>query len=249
MARTDANLTIMILVREFLPEYWPGWTDAEKAMLSDSKAMGDIIKKRLENGGCEIAEMYGIIYSKDDKHLWDEYQMIYKLGFKLPHIHIVIKFKPKKGKTLGLELIGVKSNFIEPPKAGRYSYDNMLAYLIHIKYHKKYQYDSHDVITFAGKDYMEYYREKYEAWMNGRAQLLVNNTKADLNTLKTRIVEDENFTVDDGVLDANYSKVYMMYHARVDKVFESRKRVEALRQRAEEKRRKETEKKEIINFI
>lgn len=205
MARKEAILSTITLAQDFLPEHWPGWTDEEKAMLGDCKAMGEIIKKRLEAGGCEITEMYGIIHDKDEHRLWNEYEMIYKLQFSLAHIHIVVKLAPEKGKTLDelAALIGIKSSFIEKPKAGRYAYDNMLAYLVHIKYHKKYQYEPHDVYTFAGKDYMDYYRNRYEAWMNGRAKLLVKNTKADLDTLLAKIVEDENFTEDDIFLDEN----------------------------------------------
>lgn len=245
MARKDATLRTLTLAQDFAPEHWPGWTGAEKAMLGNCEEMGKIIKKRLEDGGCEIVEMYGMIHDKDEHRLWDEYEMLYKLQFSLAHIHIVVKLAPEKGKTFDelAELIGIKSNYIEKPKAGRYAYDNMLAYLTHIKYHKKYQYAPQDVITFAGKDYMEYYRERYEAWMKGRAKLLVKNTKADLDTLIAKIVKDENFTEDNIFLDRDYSEIYMLNGDKIDKVFALRRYVMGKRKIAEEKRQREAEEK------
>ena len=52
----------------------------------------------------------------------------------------------------------------QKPKTGRYSYDNMLSYLTHIKYKDKLQYDPHDVLTLAGPDYMDYYNSRVESW-------------------------------------------------------------------------------------
>ena len=57
MARKEANLNNILFSQDFLPEHW-NWTDVEKAHLGNVAEMGEIIKTRLENGGCEIEEMY-----------------------------------------------------------------------------------------------------------------------------------------------------------------------------------------------
>ena len=57
----------------------------------------------------------------------------------------------------------------------------------HIKNDNKYQYDPHDVATIVGKKYIEYYRERYEAWTRRRAERKKNDTKNTLNFLKVGI--------------------------------------------------------------
>ena len=64
--------------------------------------------------------------------------------------------------------IGISPEIIEKPKPGRYSYDNMLSYLTHIKYVDKIQYAPEDVVTLAGSDYMDYYNERKKRWIKAR---------------------------------------------------------------------------------
>lgn len=88
--------------------------------------MGNVIKTRLENGGCKISEMYAVKHDKDESKLWNEYTMTYDVKFTTNHAHFLIKFS--EGKTL------------------------------------------EEIATLVGKKYIEYYRERYEAWTRGRAE-------------------------------------------------------------------------------
>ena len=103
-----------LFAQGFLPQYW-NWTDEEKTHIGNITEMGEIIKTRLENGGCEIAEMYAIKHDKDEQKIWNEYKMIYEVKFTSNHAHFVIRFK--KGDKLAVlaSLIGVEPSFIEKP--------------------------------------------------------------------------------------------------------------------------------------
>lgn len=230
MSRRDADLNTVMVVQDFVRDHWK-WTDQEKKALGDCKAMGNIVKTRLEDGGCEIEELYAVLHDKDDHKLWDEYQMIYRLHFTSRHIHIVIKFKPGKGKTLDeiAELIGVASNYIEKPRPGRYAYDNMLAYLCHIKYAEKFQYDPHTVVTIAGKDYIEYYRERYEAWCRGRAIRITKKTEKSLEMILGRIADDSQFTKCDIAVDEDLMRTYILHRRKIEAAFEARKEIQDLK--------------------
>ena len=59
--------------------------------------------------------------------------------------------------------IGVCPEIIEKSKPGRHSYNNMLAYLTHIKYEDKIQYPPEAVVTLAGTDYMVHYNKHKES--------------------------------------------------------------------------------------
>lgn len=224
MARTEATLSCITLAQDFRPEHWPGWTDEEKKLLGVIEAMGRNIKKRLEAGGCVLLEMYGIKHDKDEHKLWDEYNMAYKLHFGVVHAHYVIKFASGRGETLKklAELIGITPNYIEKPRRGRFSYDNMLSYLLHIKYPEKYQYEPQAVVTLAGSDYMVYYREQHEAWMRGRAKKIIKNAKDNLDSLLTKIVEDDNFNLDDIAKNDDYKKIYTLHSSKIDKALDAR---------------------------
>ena len=231
MARKVANLESVLFAQDFLPEHWD-WSAAEKSKLGDVEEMGKIIKSRLENGGCEIVEMYAIKHDKDENKIWDEYQMIYVLKFTSNHVHFVIKFQKGKGKTLTeiASLIGIEPNFIEKPKRGRYAYDNMLSYLTHIKYDKKYQYNAHSVYTFAGKAYIDHYRERHETWMRGRAEKSVVDAKQLLNYLKVGIAKGE-ILLDDIVMNEEWKFVYILHKDQLDKIFEAKKETDNRREK------------------
>ena len=216
MARKLADLETMMLVQDFQPQHW-NWTDDEKKQLGNLDEMGKIIKSRLENAGCEILEMHGIRHDKDENKIWNEYKMDYDINFQSNHAHFIAKFKKGKGKTLPelAKIVGVEESYIEKPKSGRYAFDNMLSYLIHIKYDKKYQYDVHTVYTFAGKKYIEHYRERYESWMRGRAKKSVASTKELVDFLINGIA-DGAITFDNIVSNEEWMKVYIINSSRID---------------------------------
>lgn len=240
MATEEAVLNNIMVTQDFVPEHWD-WSDAEKTALGDSEKMGQIILTRLENGGCEVAEMYAILHDKDEAKLWDENERVYTTKFTSNHAHFVIRFT--KGNTL-LELakiIGLEANYIEKPKRGRYAYDNMLSYLTHIKYDKKYQYDVHSVVTIKGKDYMEYYRERHEAWIRGRAERSVKDADALLNYMKDALAKGE-ITKNDIALDKNMKYVYALKKRQLDTIIEAKKEMDLLEKRLLMEQEKEREK-------
>lgn len=219
MARKEANLSCVLLAQDFQPQHW-NWTDEEKTHLGNITEMGEIIKNRLENGGCLIAEMYAIKHDKDEQKIWNEYKMIYEVKFTSNHVHFVIRFK--KGDKLAViaSLIGVEPNFIEKPQRGRYAYDNMLSYLTHIKYAKKYQYDAHDVVTIAGKPYIEYYRERHESWTQGRAVITETELRKTFKFLEHKIFTGE-ITMQEIIFNKEYKIVYRKYRRKIDEAFDN----------------------------
>lgn len=235
MAKRMANLGIAQITQDFLPEHW-NWTDAEKAKLSNVGEMGKIIKARLENAGCEIEEMYGIKHDKDEHILWNEYKKAYESQFTSKHAHFVVKFKKNKGKTLPelASAVGIEENFIEKPKSGRYAYDNMLSYLIHIKYPTKYQYHPSSVCTIAGKDYMDYYSEKRESWMKGRAEKIVTDAKGQLNYLKVGIIKGD-ITLDDIFADDNLKLIYALHKEMLDEKIATKRTIDGMSKKFQEK--------------
>ena len=157
--KKPANLTTFMLSQDFLPEHWD-WDDQEKKILvyyantpDAAKEVGKIILNRIIANGLDVSAAYAIMHDKDEHIIWNEYQNKYISNFTSHHVHFVAKLK--KGETLEriASIVGVEPNFIEKPQRGRYSFDNMLSYLIHIKYPAKYRYNAREVVTFVGKDY------------------------------------------------------------------------------------------------
>lgn len=142
----------------------------ERAALSDCKAAAEIIKKRLEDNGTKVKEMYVIEHKSEASSGAKSEEYHNNTDKAKMHYHILVKFEPSHGATLGeiAKYIGVRPEIIEKPKQGRYSYDDMLAYLTHIKYKNKIQYAPEDVVTLAGTNYMDYYNEYKKKWIKAR---------------------------------------------------------------------------------
>ena len=66
--------------------------------LATIEKMGNVIKTRLENGGCKISEMYAVKHDKDESNLWNEYTMTYdvKLTWKTKDSAVSNIFKQRK---------------------------------------------------------------------------------------------------------------------------------------------------------
>lgn len=169
MAREQADLSFFMLVSDYDPAHY-NWTEKELAALGNCKAVAGVIKKRLEDNGAKVKEMYVIEHKSEKKT--DSRSKEYHNGTDdtKPHYHILVKFEPSHGATLEqiAEYIGVPVNVIVKPKPGRYSYNNWLAYLVHIKYKNKIQYVPQDVLTLAGTDYMDYFNVYKASWEKAR---------------------------------------------------------------------------------
>jgi hypothetical protein len=169
MARKEADLSIFTMASDYDPAHY-NWTKNELAALGDCRATAEIIKKHLEDNGAKVKEMY-VIEHKYDKKADSKAEDHHKgTDETKPHYHILVKFEPSYGATLEeiAEYIGVPPEVIEKSKQGRYSYDDMLAYLTHIKDESKILYAPEDVVTLAGSNYMDYYNQRKERWIKAR---------------------------------------------------------------------------------
>lgn len=223
MARKEADLSCCSIAQALQPEYWE-WTEDElKAVESnDIAVITAVIKERLENGGCEIAEMYAIIHDKDTRTKWDESVSQYVVEDKADHIHCVVKFVKDKGATLTAiaTMVGLEPQFIEKAGKGKYGYDNLLAYLIHIKYPDKYPYEVSEVLTVRGRSYTEIYHERRTDWEKGRAKVQSDKSRADIDWLETMILGGQ-VTFSQVMLTDEYFNIYSRNKRRCDDAFDT----------------------------
>lgn len=167
MARTEADLSHFMFASDYDPVHYK-WTEKELEALEDCKATAEVIKIRLEDNGAKVKEMYVIEHRSEAKAAKEFHSNVDEAQ---RHYHIVVSFEPSHGATLReiAEYIGFPPEVIEKPKPGRYSYNNMLSYLTHIKYEDKIQYPPEDVVTLVGTDYMDYYNANKERWIKARS--------------------------------------------------------------------------------
>jgi len=169
MARLEATLSFFMLASDYDPAHY-NWTEKELAALGDCKATAEVIKKRLEDNGTKVKEMY-VVEHKGEKKTGSKSEKFHGATDEAKmHYHLLVRFEPSHGATLEAiaKYIGVPLEVIEKPHPGRYSYPNSLAYLTHIKYEKKIQYAPEDVVTLAGTEYMDYFNENKERWIKAR---------------------------------------------------------------------------------
>ena len=189
MARLNADLSFFMLVSDYDPAHY-NWTEKELSALGDCKATAEVIKKRLEDNGAKVKEMYAIEHKSEKKADSRSEKFHGATDEAKLHYHILARFEPSHGATLEkiAEYIGVPVKVIVDPKRGRYGYPNNLAYLTHIKYENKIQYAPEAVVTLAGTDYMDYYNANKEGWIKrGRAAVAEKGGK----TLDRRFREAE----------------------------------------------------------
>lgn len=171
MARSEANLAFFMLASDYDPAHY-NWTENELSALGNGcKAIAEVIKKRLEDNGTKVKEMYAIEHKSEKKADSKSKEFHGATDEAKIHYHLLVRFEPSHGAMLQKisEYIGVPMQVIVKPHPGRYSYPNNLAYLTHIKYEKKIQYGPEDVVTLAGTDYMDYYNQYKESWIKARA--------------------------------------------------------------------------------
>ena len=226
MARTESSLNCIGFTQQFQAQYWQ-WSGADSTVLEDVrqrrqeiKAMADIILRRLTDAGMQVAEMYVIRHDKDMEEAWVEAEQKTKQTPKADHIHGLVKFVQGKGGTLNdiASAIGLQTQYVEKAGKGKYAYDNMLAYLIHIKYTDKHQYDPSEVYTAAGRDYKSYSAERMEAWIKGRATVQRKCAVEGIDSLEEKILSGE-ITKNQILLTDELYAVYARGRARCDEAF------------------------------
>lgn len=66
MARTEADLTLFMLTSDYNPAHYD-WTENELTALGDCKATAEVVKRRLEDNGTKVKEMYVIEHRGEKK--------------------------------------------------------------------------------------------------------------------------------------------------------------------------------------
>lgn len=236
MARKENDLTTCGITQTLDPDYFE-WSDEEKKAIEnkDLTAIMNIIGKRLYDANMFVMEMHGIIHDSDIREVWSEVVSNYVIEPKLDHFHLVIKFgKDEDGKVLGgtlskiASVVGIEPQYVEKPQRGRYAYDNMLSYLIHIKYEDKAQYDPKLVLTMGcdkdGKPlytpYMDYYNERRKEWLEGRVKITNQRADANIDTLEEMILRGE-VTKNQIMLTDEYFQIYARHKHKCEDAFDT----------------------------
>ena len=127
MARTEADLTIFMLASDYNPAHYD-WTENELSALGNCKSTAAVIKRRLEDNGAKVKEMYVIEHKGEKKADSESEQFHGATDETKPHYHILVRFEPSHKATLKeiAKYIGVPMQIIVKPKRGGYSYKKNL---------------------------------------------------------------------------------------------------------------------------
>ena len=212
------NLTVVGFTQLLQAPYWR-WAadDPEADALLDGRAepLLSFLVQKLEDAGCKLSAAYGIIHDKD---VYPDH-----LGLKPRHIHGIIRFESRKDSATLSEIastLGIEPQYVEKPKSGRYSFDNMLSYLIHAKYLDKHQYSPMEVVTVRGEDYLHIYDRQNAAWKKGAVKIQRQNSSELLEILKAKII-NEKITKEQILLTNDWFSVYAPHASEVDAVFDA----------------------------
>lgn len=220
--KKEVALTMCGITQALDAKAW-NWSDAEKqAILAENHTqIAKNIYNRLIQKGWNITAFYAIVHDSDSHEVWDEAKAQKVIDYKTHHIHCLVKFADNKQDTLLANIaaaVGISSNYVEKPKSGRYSFDNMLAYLVHAKHEDKYQYSPSLVITLKGEPYPMIYDDRHEDWLKSRATMKVKKFKADIDWLISKILIGE-ITKQQILLTDEYYNVYALNSRRCDDAF------------------------------
>ena len=208
MARKEAPMRCCMITQQVDPAFFPAWTPEELGALDyakkgDPAMVMNVIAQRLCSAGIFFTEMHAIVHNKDVVRKWDDVMNDYTTTPKAVHFHMVVKFAQAeagmKPSTLAnvAAAVGLEPQYIEKAKRGAKAYDNMLAYLVHIKYVDKFQYSPEMVLSTGtnGKDgkplwrpYKEIYAENREAWLKGRGAVKTKFAAENIDALEEMIL-------------------------------------------------------------
>lgn len=215
--------TLIGLTQQLKPDLWTWASDPQDATVLDCDALslGTYLVNRLEQFDCKVEAAYAIIHDKDEQDRWNTVTRQYDRVPKERHIHAVFRFANRKSSAALEQLagfLGVEPQYVEKPKAGRYAFDNMLAYLIHAKYRDKYQYQADEVATLRGKDYMDIYAERREVWARGAATIKTKNANESADYLRDLILEGA-VSKEQVMLTDDLFTVYSRHKTMMDEAF------------------------------
>ena len=212
-----------MLVQQLNEEYWLS-SDYTAPLLEardgNCRPLLEIVIEKLEKEDIVVKEGYIIKHDKDQHSIWDSEKLQNTIKSKAIHVHILLKFE--KGASLSkiALAIGVKSEYLEKLKSGRYGYDNCLAYLVHAKDETKYQYQPHEVVTVRGEDYYSIYHRCMETWVKGRATKKAHETNLSIDWLVEKILAGE-LTKSNILLTNDYYAIYGQHKRKVNEALET----------------------------
>lgn len=223
MVKKEANLTAIMLVQQLNEEYWLS-SDYTAPLLEardgNCRPLLEMVIGKLEKEDIVVKEGYIIKHDKDKHSVWNSEKLQNIIESKATHVHILLKFE--KGASLSkiALAIGVKSEYLEKLKSGRYGYDNCLAYLVHAKDETKYQYQPHEVVTVRGEDYSSVYHRCMETWVKGRATKKAHETNLSIDWLVEKILAGE-LTKSNILLTNDYYAIYGQHKRKVNEALET----------------------------
>lgn len=239
MARTVSDLNIFSLTQladpslfgfnhkdfiEALTTHNTAWVAEFFVWLLENNGPSKIAGGASEPTGWIVEEAYVILHDKDVREIWDEKLMRNVIEVKPEHFHCSFKFK--KGANVGANInniahaLTVEPQYVEKPKAGRFAWDNQLAYLIHAKDIDKHQYDPSEVYSYRGKPYIEIYQESKERWERGAIKKQNIQAQEDIDWLESAILQGK-LTKSEVILTDDYYKIYSLYKRRIDDAFDT----------------------------
>lgn len=207
MARTESDLKVVKFTNDLLPEHW-NWTEEEKKALlnRDLKKIGEYIAKRLSDAGHDLIEFYLILHDRDSSYI---------------HLTGLGKVAVKLRRTKISEFTGIPLTQVETLQRGSDKYDGALAYLTHMKETTKVRYSPKDVVTVVGRDYMEIFEERKEAWLKGREKK--RNRKSVYDRVKSGIIHG---TITREYMIENYLEDYTENYRKYDRLFENKREID-----------------------
>jgi hypothetical protein len=224
VAKEENNPTIIGLTQQLDPELWT-WSANDPngvALLHQgAHAILDYLVQRLESGGCEVIEAYGINHDKDEREVWSDVHQALVTEAKPLHIHAIIKFK-NRAKSAPIArlagLLGVEAQYVEKPGRGGHAYDNMLSYLTHAKYADKYQYAPSEVATVRGPDYLGIDAQRRDTWVKGRAHIVKKRAAENVEDLVARVLAGE-LSMEQILLTDDLYEIYSRHMRVIDEAF------------------------------
>ena len=227
--------TTVLFIEQFLYKDkwdWSDQPDLEAALhdaidRKDAVRIGILIFLKFERAGVSFNDFYFIVHDEDKSDPeWDEATSAYVRKPKGPHIHVVTRIAtPTHGisPNQASGYLGIQPSQFEIPKSKRYGFENKMAYLIHIKYPHKHQYDPSRVVMLAGScSYVKYYHDHLHAWEVGRAKKLaaIEEVTVDVDWLwdecfHGRVTEDNIYLTD------SYRACYARHKKKLDDAMDS----------------------------
>ncbi len=188
----EVGIKHTMITQDFELCHWDWTSDEEVALMNENiEEIAKVVYNRLIKNNIKVTDLYAVKHDKDVHDVWDDKTQQKVVEYKTNHVHLVARFEEAVMIDSIAQAVGLESQFVEKPKSGRYSYDNMVAYLMHAKQAEKHAYSAEEIYTYTGRNYMDVYAERKEAWDKARATKKTQNAKRDIDWLEEKILTGE----------------------------------------------------------